>query len=103
MSVRATSPHHYLGVYCSNCGAAIPVPDRVLSRQIAISDVQVDPGRHYISTLLNIRCRACRKEYFYNVREIVDVDDPPRSLCQESSGAQEKVDRHEERFQAAHH
>jgi hypothetical protein len=69
----------YLGVQCQNCGEMIALPDHVLDRQIAIVDGQSNPADHHIATLLNIRCRACRKEYFYDVREIVPVEEAPRS------------------------
>jgi len=65
----------YLGVQCQNCGEMIALPDHVLDRQIAIVGSQSNPADQHISTLLNIRCRACRKEYFYDVREIIQVEE----------------------------
>ena len=56
----------------------IPVPSRVVDRQIALA---LDPGdvRHrYVSTMLLMRCRACHREYFYDVKEIVQVEGAPR-------------------------
>lgn len=67
-----------LAVLCQNCGETIPVPGRVLGRQIVVAEGQWDPGGRYVSTLLNLRCRACCKEYFYDVGEIISVDASPR-------------------------
>jgi hypothetical protein len=69
---------HYLGVLCQNCGEPIPVPGRPLGRQIVLAEDQSDPGERYVTTLLNLRCRACCREYFYDVGEIISVEASPR-------------------------
>jgi hypothetical protein len=68
----------YLGVACQHCGEPIPVPERLLSRQVVVSDAESNPANRHVSTLLNLRCRACRKEYFYDVSEISEYEGTPR-------------------------
>jgi hypothetical protein len=74
-----------LGVLCQNCGAPIRVPERVLGRQIVVAEDRTEPEGRYVTTLLNLRCRACCKEYFYDVGEIISIEAPtrsfPRSTC----------------------
>jgi len=66
----------YLGVHCQSCGEPIPVPARV-TRQITVEGESEASGR-YVSILLNLRCRACHKEHFYDVNEARPVDGTPR-------------------------
>jgi hypothetical protein len=70
-----------LGVICQNCGTTIPVPDHVLDRQIAVAEDRTDADGRYVTTLLNLRCRTCCKEYFYDVGEIISVEVGPRPFA----------------------
>ncbi|HLV94972.1 MAG TPA: hypothetical protein VKS44_07255 [Candidatus Acidoferrales bacterium] len=81
MSDHATQ-QSCLGVLCQNCDETIPVPNGVLGRQIVVAEGQSDPDGRYVSTLLNLRCRACCKEHFYDVGEIISVDPSPRPFLQ---------------------
>jgi hypothetical protein len=71
----------YLAVSCQNCGEMIPVPVHVLDRQIVLAEDPSDLGHRYVSTLLNLRCRACHREYFYDVKEVMQVEGMPRSFA----------------------
>jgi hypothetical protein len=87
----------YLAVSCQNCGAMIPVPAHVLDRQIVLAEDPCDVGHRSLSTLLNLRCRACHREYFYHVKEVVQAEGIPRSFA-------EDMRRHHRRAVApAHH
>lgn len=78
MSSSHPVQQEYLGVSCQNCGVIIPVPRHVVDRQIAIAEDTSDAQHRYISTLLNLRCRACFREYFYDVDEIAHIDESRR-------------------------
>lgn len=80
MSSSHPVPQQYLGVSCQNCGEIIPVPAHVLDRQIAIAEDPSDARHQYVSTLLNLRCLACFREYFYDVDEIVRVEESPQPV-----------------------
>lgn len=71
----------YLGVSCQNCGEIIPVPGHLVNRQIMVAEDPSDPRHRYVSTLLNLRCRACHREYFYDVEEIIQAEGIPRSYA----------------------
>jgi hypothetical protein len=73
-------PQHYLGVPCQNCGEIVAVPAHVMDRQIALADDSSDTRHCYISTLLNLRCHACCREFFYAVDEITQFDGIPPLL-----------------------
>jgi hypothetical protein len=68
-----------LGVMCQHCGESIRVPEHLMSRQILVAEDDSDPASRYVSTLLNLRCKACRKEYFYDVTEICELEAQPRA------------------------
>jgi hypothetical protein len=82
--VQQVKSAQYLGVYCQNCGEPIPVPARA-TRQIAAEGESEAAGR-YLSTLLNLRCRACHKEYFYDVNEASQVEGTPRPFAHARHG-----------------
>jgi len=68
----------YLGVECQNCGEPIPVPARLMNRQIIVADDDSNPLGRYVSTLLNLRCRACLAEHFYDASEICEMERRPQ-------------------------
>jgi DNA-directed RNA polymerase subunit RPC12/RpoP len=76
---KKIKPAQYLGVQCQYCGQPIPVPARV-TRQITAQDDTNAAGR-YLSTLLNLRCRACHTEYFYDVREVSQLQGAPHPFA----------------------
>lgn len=69
---------HYLGVRCQNCSEPIVVPARLLDREIAISE---DASGHFTTTLLNLRCKACFTEHFYDVDEISEMEGTPPAFA----------------------
>lgn len=73
MSER-TDEQRYLGVECVNCGEPIPVPNRLMNRQIVVADEDSHPLGHYVATLLNLRCKACLAEHFYEANEICEME-----------------------------
>lgn len=87
------NPQHYLGVPCQNCGEIVAVPPHVMDRQIALSQDSPDATHCHISTLLNLRCYACRREYFYAIDEITPFDGIP-PLHHSSSHDQDLQDAH---------
>lgn len=76
-----TTAQQYLAVPCQNCGEMIPVPSHLVDRRIVLAEDPTDVRHRYVSTLLNLRCRACHREYFYDVQEIVQVEGIPRSFA----------------------
>lgn len=75
--VQAPKQAQYVGVHCQSCGVPIPVPARV-TRQIADQE-KPEAERYYVSTLFNLRCRACHKEHFYDLSEAREIEGKPRS------------------------
>ncbi len=91
---------HYLGVWCQNCGEPIPVPSRV-SQQITVERESESAGQ-YVSTLLNLRCRACHKEYFYDVTQVSEVEGTPRPFATHSGFERPAHHPHPYHARAAH-
>jgi len=81
-----TKEERYLGVECLSCGEPIPVMGRVLNRQIVVDENDSDPLGRYVSTLLNLRCRACLAEHFYDVSEISEMQGTPRPFSTQGHG-----------------
>jgi len=69
----------FLGVVCQHCGESIPVPEHLMSRQILVAEDDSNPMSRYVSTMLNLRCKSCRKEYFYDVSEICEMEETRRA------------------------
>lgn len=70
----------YRGVRCVSCGQPIAVSPSIISREIAARGQGIDPAQDMSSSLFNSRCRACCKENFYKITEIVDIEGTPRML-----------------------
>jgi hypothetical protein len=85
----------YLGVRCQNCGEPIMVPARLLDRQIVISE---DASEQCLTTLLNLRCKACFTEHFYDAAEILEMQGKPPAfasrLGRHYTMFRPKIDRH---------
>ena len=97
--VQDLKQSQYLGVSCQSCGEPIPVPGRV-SRQISAVGESDASGR-YVSSLLNLRCRACHKEHFYDVSEARQIEGSPRPFAHPHRG-HSTHDAHADRIRAAH-
>jgi len=82
--VQEVKQAQYLGVHCQSCGQPIPVPDRV-ARQVTVEG-ESDAGGLYVSSLLNLRCRTCHKEHFYDVSEAQQIEGSPRSFAHPHHG-----------------
>lgn len=69
----------YLGVLCRNCAIPIPVPQKALTRaQASEAENSADPSE-VRSSMLNLRCHACEREYCYRLSEVVEMQGTPWS------------------------
>ncbi|HTV60477.1 MAG TPA: hypothetical protein VMJ93_16510 [Verrucomicrobiae bacterium] len=69
----------YLGVLCRSCAIPIPVPQKALTRARA-SEVENAAGpTEARSSMLNLRCHACEREYCYRLGEVAEMQGTPWS------------------------
>jgi cytochrome c5 len=72
-----TQKEKYSGVRCYSCGEAIPLPTKTVQKVNArAAKVEAAPAETPI--IVNLRCKACEKESFYGVPDIVQIEGTPR-------------------------
>ncbi|HUO35264.1 MAG TPA: hypothetical protein VMU43_09755 [Candidatus Acidoferrum sp.] len=67
----------YNAVHCRSCGLAIAVPDAALLRARAGEAEDASAPQQRRSTMLNVRCHACEREYFYRPSDVVEMEGSP--------------------------
>ena len=76
MSVE-TETQKYSGVRCYSCGEAIPLPAKTVQKVNARAE-KADTAPTETPIVFNLRCKACEKESFYGVKDIVQMEGTPR-------------------------
>jgi hypothetical protein len=77
VSVVDTQKENYSGVHCYSCGEAIPLPAKSVQKMHARAEKpEAALAEHPI--VFNLRCKACEKESFYGVKDIVQIEGTPR-------------------------
>ena len=72
-----TQKQQYSGVRCYSCGEAIPLPAKTVQKVNARAErAERAPAESPI--VFNLRCKACEKESFYGVKDMVQVEGTPR-------------------------
>lgn len=82
--VQESLSQKYRGVRCVSCGQPIAVSPGIVNREIAFKGGSADHTVDAFLSPFNLRCRACTKENFYRIAEIVDIEGTPRSSAQRS-------------------
>jgi len=72
-----TLKEKYSGVRCYSCGEAIPLPVKTVQRVHARAE-KADTAADESPIVFNLRCKACEKESFYGVQDIVQMEGTPR-------------------------
>src|SRR5580692_3067041 len=72
-----TEKQKYSGVRCYSCGEAIPLPTKTVQKVNARAE-KADVGPTETPIVFNLRCKACEKESFYGVKDIVQMEGTPR-------------------------
>jgi hypothetical protein len=73
-----TQKQQYSGVRCYSCGEAIPVPTKTVQKVNARAE-KADAGIPTEAPIVfNLRCKACEKESFYGVKDMVQMEGTPR-------------------------
>lgn len=76
MSVE-TQKEKYSGVRCYSCGEAIPLSTKTVQKVKARAE-KADAGPTEAPIVFNLRCKACEKESFYGVKDVVQMEGTPR-------------------------
>lgn len=72
-----TLKEKYSAVRCYSCGEAIPLPTKTVQKVNARAErTEATPAETPI--VFNLRCKACEKESFYGVPDIVQIEGTPR-------------------------
>jgi hypothetical protein len=72
-----TEKQKYSGVRCYSCGEAIPLPAKTVLKVNARAE-KADTAHPETPIVFNLRCKACEKESFYGVKDIVQIEGTPR-------------------------
>ena len=72
-----TEKQKYSGVRCYSCGEAIPLPAKTVQKVNARAE-KADTAPTETPIVFNLRCKACEKESFYGVKDIVQMEGTPR-------------------------
>jgi cytochrome c5 len=72
-----TLKEKYSAVRCYSCGEAIPVPTKTVQK-VNARDEKVEAARVETPIVFNLRCKACEKESFYGVQDILQAEGTPR-------------------------
>lgn len=84
-----TQKQKYSGVRCYSCGEVIPLSAKTVQKLDARAQkTEVTPAESPI--VFNLRCKACEKESFYGVQDIVQIEGTPR-LSRASARANAKL------------
>jgi len=75
---QETQNQKYRGVRCFSCGQPIAISPSLVNRENAARTAHPNLHAEALLSLFNLRCRACSKENFYRVSEIVDIEGTPR-------------------------
>jgi len=75
----------YNAVHCKSCGLAIPVPDAALQRVRSGEAEETAGPQQRRSSMLNVRCHACEREYFYRLSDVVELEGSPWSPVSSAS------------------
>jgi cytochrome c5 len=68
---------HYSGVRCYSCGEAIPLSERTVQKVKARSE-KAEAAHLETPIVFNLRCKACEKESFYGVKDVLQIEGTPR-------------------------
>jgi cytochrome c5 len=72
-----TLKEKYSAVRCYSCGEPIPLPSKAVQKVDARAEkTEVAPSEAPV--VFNLRCKACEKESFYGVPDIVQIEGTPR-------------------------
>lgn len=69
----------YHAVLCRNCGLPVAVPEKALSRAKSRFAVGSPEPEHPRSSMLNLRCHACEREYVYSIADVKEHEGTPWS------------------------
>ena len=84
-----TEKQKYSGVRCYSCGEAIPLPTKIVQKVHARSE-KADASHPETPIVFNLRCKACEKESFYGVKDMIQIEGTPR-LFRASARANAKL------------
>ncbi|HEY0701792.1 MAG TPA: hypothetical protein VGD60_03410 [Candidatus Acidoferrales bacterium] len=76
MSVT-TQQEKYSAVRCYSCGEAIPLPAKTVQKVHARAE-KAEATHNDTPIVFNLRCKACEKESFYGVQDMVQIEGTPR-------------------------
>lgn len=72
-----TLKEKYSGVRCYSCGEAIPLSAKTVQK-VHAREEKADTAAGESPIVFNLRCKACEKESFYGVQDIVQMEGTPR-------------------------
>jgi cytochrome c5 len=72
-----TEKEKYSAVRCYSCGEAIPLPTKTVQKVNARAE-RAEVVASEAPIVFNLRCKACEKESFYGVPDIVQMEGTPR-------------------------
>ena len=64
----------YHAVHCRNCGLPVAVPEKALVRARSRFADDLPESQRPRSSMLNLRCQACEREYVYSVSEVKELE-----------------------------
>jgi cytochrome c5 len=72
-----TLKEKYFAVRCYSCGEPIPLPSKTVQKVDARAEkTEATPSEAPV--VFNLRCKACEKESFYGVPDMVQIEGTPR-------------------------
>jgi hypothetical protein len=77
--VQETTRNQFLGFLCSRCKERIPVPPRVAKLYVEMTQGEASLEQDVRSWAFTLRCKICREEGIYPVKEIEEFAGPPRA------------------------
>lgn len=77
--VENATTNRYHAVLCRNCGLPVAVPEKSLARARSRFADDSPQSDHPRSSMLNLRCHACEREYVYSVCDIKEIEGTPWS------------------------
>lgn len=79
MMVETPKTNTYHAVLCRNCGLPVAVPEKTLVRAQSRFADDLPESEQPRSSMLNLRCHACEREYVYSASEVKEMEGTPWS------------------------
>jgi ribosomal protein S27E len=77
--VENSKNDNYHAVSCRNCGLPVVVPEKTLARARSRFADDSPESEQPRSSMLNLRCHACEREYVYNFSDVKELEGTPWS------------------------